>query len=95
MIYKNLPVIRVFMIKKQIAFNLCSSSYNQETNNITLEVLIDKFFIDGVSKPIQNINGINCHCNLDPATIICCPSFPPTSPSSYCASYGCCPSTCP
>ncbi len=49
----------------QIAFNLCSSQYNEKTNNITLEVVVDKFFIDGVLKPIQDINGIYCQCNLD------------------------------
>jgi hypothetical protein len=49
----------------QVAFNLCSSQYNEKTNNITLEVLVDKFFIDGVIKPIQDINGIYCQCNLD------------------------------
>ena len=49
----------------QIAFNLCSAIYNQITNIITFEVLVDKFFIDGVLKPIQDINGIYCHCNLD------------------------------
>ena len=49
----------------QIAFNLCSAIYNEKTNNITLEVVVDKFFIDGLLKPIQNINGIYCQCNLD------------------------------
>jgi hypothetical protein len=49
----------------QVAFNLCSATYNQATNNITFEVLVDKFFIDGVIKPIQDINGIYCQCNLD------------------------------
>jgi len=49
----------------QVAFNLCSSQYNEKTNNITLEVVVDKFFIDGLLKPIQNINGIYCQCNLD------------------------------
>jgi Fe-S-cluster containining protein len=49
----------------QIAFNLCSAVYNQTTNIITLEVLVDKFYIDGVLKPIQDINGIYCQCNLD------------------------------
>jgi len=49
----------------QVAFNLCSATYNQATNIITFEVLVDKFFIDGVIKPIQNINGIYCQCNLD------------------------------
>ena len=49
----------------QIAFNLCSSIYNQATNTITLEVVVDKFYIDGVVKPLQDINGIYCHCNLD------------------------------
>ena len=48
-----------------MAFNLCSSQYNEKTNNITLEVVVDKFFIDGLLKPIQNINGIYCQCNLD------------------------------
>jgi hypothetical protein len=49
----------------QVAFNLCSAIYNEKTNNITFEVLVDKFFIDGVIKPIQDINGIYCQCNLD------------------------------
>jgi len=49
----------------QVAFNLCSSIYNQATNTITFEVLVDKFYIDGVVKPIQDINGIYCQCNLD------------------------------
>jgi len=49
----------------QVAFNLCSSQYNEKTNNITLEVVVDKFYIDEVLKPIQDINGIYCHCNLD------------------------------
>jgi hypothetical protein len=49
----------------QVAFNLCSAKYNQATNIITFEVLIDKFFIDGILKPIQDINGIYCQCNLD------------------------------
>jgi hypothetical protein len=50
----------------QVAFNLCSSQYNEKTNNINLEVVVDKFYIDGVLKPIQDINGIYCMCNLDP-----------------------------
>jgi hypothetical protein len=50
----------------QVAFNLCSSQYNEKTNNIILEVVVDKFYIDGVLKPIQDINGIYCMCNLDP-----------------------------
>jgi len=49
----------------QVAFNLCSSIYNQATNTITFEVLVDKFYIDGVVKSIQDINGIYCQCNLD------------------------------
>ena len=49
----------------QIAFNLCSSKYDQTTNILTFEVFVDKFNIDGVAKPIQDINGIYCHCNLD------------------------------
>jgi hypothetical protein len=49
----------------QVAFNLCSSIYNQATNTIIFEVLVDKFYIDGVVKPIQDINGIYCQCNLD------------------------------
>ncbi len=49
----------------QIAFNLCSSQYNEKTNTITLEVVVDKFYIDGVLKPIQDINGIYCQCNID------------------------------
>ena len=58
----------------QVAFNLCSSTYNQETNNITLEVVVDKFYIDGIKKPIQDINGIYCMCNLDSYTIGTCTS---------------------
>ncbi len=49
----------------QIAFNLCSSKYNKSTNTIIFEVLVDKFYIDGVVKSLQDINGIYCHCNLD------------------------------
>jgi hypothetical protein len=49
----------------QIAFNLCSSQYNEKTNNITLEVVVDKFFIDDIKKPIQDIDGIYSQCNLD------------------------------
>jgi len=49
----------------QIAFNLCLSKYDQTTNILTFEVVVDKFYIDGVVKPIQDINGIYCHCNLD------------------------------
>ena len=55
----------------QIAFNLCSSQYNEKTNTITFEVVVDKFFIDGVVKPIQDINGIYCMCNLDIAGPAC------------------------
>jgi hypothetical protein len=55
----------------QVAFNLCLSTYNQETNNITLEVVVDKFYIDGVLKPIQDINGIYCICNLDCGILNC------------------------
>jgi len=47
-----------------IAFNLCSAIYNQ-ANTITFEVVVDKFYIDGVVKPLQDINGIYCQCNLD------------------------------
>jgi len=52
----------------QIAFNLCSAIYNQATNIITFEVLVDKFYIDGVVTPIQDINGIYCDCSLDKHT---------------------------
>ena len=51
----------------QISFNLCSSQYNEKTNIITFEVVVDKFFIDGVVKPIQDIDGIYCNCNIDDA----------------------------
>jgi len=47
-----------------MAFNLCSSQYNEKTNIITFEVVVDKFYIDGVVKPIQDINGIYSDCNL-------------------------------
>ena len=49
----------------QIAFILCSSKYDEIKNIMNFEVVVDKFFIDGVIKPAQDINGIYCQCNLD------------------------------
>jgi hypothetical protein len=78
----------------QIAFNLCSSQYNEVTNTMTFEVVVDKFFIDGVLKIIQDINGIYCKCNLDYTKPECCTKPPKASttsitPYSMCADYIC------
>jgi len=56
----------------QIAFNLNSANYDQVTNIFVLEVCVDKFFINGVQKKIQDISGIFVNCNFDNSKGCCC-----------------------